>query len=70
MYEIYLDDSSKHVLARADTFHAAELEVDRIADETMAQLAANSEGQEHFFLSLAVRDAATKEVAMRSGVFR
>jgi len=70
MFEIYLDDETGHVLAAHNTVAAAAADVDRIGDLTMAQLAANGEGQEQFLLRLTVRDTETGEVVIRSGIFR
>jgi hypothetical protein len=68
MYEICFDDQADHVLAVVPTPQEALAELDRIADETAAQLAANGEGHEQFLLSLVVWDVERGEVVARSGI--
>ena len=68
MYEICLDEQTDWVLAVAHTPEAAMAELDRIADETAAQLRANGEGHEEFLLSLIVWDTELGEVVARSGL--
>ncbi|HEX3613778.1 MAG TPA: hypothetical protein VHU88_18970 [Sporichthyaceae bacterium] len=44
------------------------VELDRIADDTTAQLAANGESHREFLLSLVVWDTELGEIVARSGV--
>jgi hypothetical protein len=63
MYEIWLGSEGDELLATCDSPAAALAALDRIADETARQLAANGEGAEAFALYLVVRDAGTGDVA-------
>jgi hypothetical protein len=56
------------VLGVARTPDDAMVELDRIADETAAQLRANGEGHQQFLLSLAVWDTELGVVVARSGI--
>lgn len=68
MYEICFDENYDHVLTTARTPQEAMAALDRIADETAAQLRANGEGHQEFLLSLAVWDTESGEIVARSGV--
>jgi hypothetical protein len=68
MYEICIDEQGDHVLAKARPPEDALAELDRIGDETAAQLRSNGEGHEQFVLRLLVYDMETGEVVAQSGV--
>lgn len=63
MYEIWLGYESDEMVATCSTSEEALEALDRIADETAAQLTANGEGSTEFALHLLVREATTGEVA-------
>lgn len=56
MFEICMDDSHSHVLAVHGTAAAALNDLDRIAEATAIQIAANGEGGVDFALRLVVRE--------------
>ncbi|MGQ0631975.1 MAG: hypothetical protein ACT4P1_13130 [Sporichthyaceae bacterium] len=69
MLEICMDDDDDDggaVLAVHDTAAAALNDLDRIAELTAAQLAANGEGDRGFELGLLVRDAGSGAIVVRS----
>ena len=63
MYEIWLGRESDELITTCATPAEALAALDRIADETTRQLAANGEGSDEFALHLLVREAETGEVA-------
>lgn len=68
MFEICMDDDHGHVLAVHGTAVDALDALDRIADDTAAQLVSNGEGHFVFRLHLLVRDVAVGEVVVRSEI--
>jgi hypothetical protein len=63
MYEIWLGYDSDELLTTCATPVEALAELDRIADDTAGQLAANGEGADAFALYLLVRESETGDVA-------
>lgn len=71
MYLICYDDDERYVpIAVHETAAAALRDIDRIADETSAQLAANGEGRDDFALHLRIYDQDTGEIVARGAILR
>ncbi|MGQ0842791.1 MAG: hypothetical protein ACT4QF_01530 [Sporichthyaceae bacterium] len=68
MYEIRIDEADGRVIARAQTPDGALRQLDRIADETAAQLQANGEGGNEFLLELLVWDTERAAIVAKAGI--